>query len=168
MNDSSKTNPAEQPLKPTVTYVIVKRWPEDGTDWVHPEDQDKIAGLFPSDLIFRRELLDDGYYCLSYGDRSVRVQPILVNEVPEPKFSMGEMVTLKSNLNERKPYSGKVYAVRYSNYHHQAQYYLQRGEKQSQTPYLAEDLMKFEQNEYGQLIDPIIDDDPDLPRIPLD
>ncbi|MGY8769203.1 MAG: hypothetical protein ACKVH8_12360 [Pirellulales bacterium] len=168
MNDPVDLNFTDLPLKPLPAYVIVKRWPQDGLNWIHPEDQDKIDGLFPSDLIFRRELLDDGYYRLSYGDRTVRVQAIMVNEVPEPMYWIGDQVSLKSNLDERKPYSGKIYAVRYSNYHRQPQYYLQRGEVLSETPYLADDLDKYEQNEFGEIIQPILDDDSDLPPLPLD
>lgn len=132
------------PVKPPVSWVIIPHWPEDGDHWIHADDRHKAEGLIPGDFIFRRELTDDDWYLLSYGDVTLKIRPVMVDEVPEPKFKMGELVELAHQLEVDKISVGKIYAIRYSDYYHEPQYYLIRGDLKSQNAYLAKDLKRYE------------------------
>ncbi|PQO32106.1 hypothetical protein DTL21_17885 [Bremerella cremea] len=132
------------PVRPPVSWVIFPHWPEDGDHWIHPDDRSKAEGLIPSDFIFRRELTDDDWYMLSYGDVHMKTRPVMVDEVPEPKFKMGEIVELAHQFEVDKIAIGTIYAIRYSEYHREPQYYLIRGELKSQNAYLAKDLRPYE------------------------
>lgn len=132
------------PVKPPPSWVIFPRWPEDGDGWIHPDDRHKAAGLIPGDFIFRREATDDDWYLLSYGDICLKTRPVMAEEVPEPKFQIGDLVELAHRLETESPTIGKVYAIRWSEYYHEPQFYLIRGDLKSQIPYLAKDLKLYE------------------------
>ncbi|MBI1248572.1 hypothetical protein GC197_12125 [bacterium] len=137
-------NSSAFPVKPPVSWVMFSRWPEDGDHWIHPDDRNKAEGLIPSDCIFRREVVDDDWYQVSYGDVTLRIRPVMVEELPEPKFKMGEIVELQHQFDVEKLTTGTIYAVRWSEYYQEPQYYLVRGDLKSQNPYLAKDLKHFE------------------------
>ncbi|UUO06191.1 hypothetical protein M4951_22900 [Blastopirellula sp. J2-11] len=140
------------PLKPDVDYVMLSRWPQDGDDWIHPDDRNLAAGLIPSDRIFRRELQPDGYYELAYGPRKIRIRPVLAEEAPRPAFEIGQVVKLKLAFEGDQSEVGRIYAIRYSQYYDAPQFYLIRGDMKSRTPYLAEALELFVKD--GQLREP--------------
>ncbi|QDU78037.1 hypothetical protein Pan97_51170 [Bremerella volcania] len=132
------------PVKPPVVWVMFPRWPEDGDGWIFPQDRHKAEGLIPSDFIFRREVTDDDFYLISYGDVQMKIRPVMMEEVPEPKYKMGEVVELAHQFDVEKTTTGTIYAVRWSDYYQEPQYYLIRGDLKSQNPYLAKDLRPFE------------------------
>ncbi|MCC9607306.1 hypothetical protein LOC68_13455 [Blastopirellula sp. JC732] len=145
------------PLKPVVDYVMLTRWPQDGDEWIHPEDRSLAAGMIPSERIFRRELQADGYYELTYGPRKIRVRPVMFEDAPHPVFEIGQFVKLKMAFESDRTEVGRIYAIRYSQYHDAPQYYLIRGDLKSRTPYLADALELFtpegrlrEHDEYEQ------------------
>lgn len=140
------------PLKPNVDHVMLSRWPQDGDDWIHPEDRQLAEGLIPSDRIFRRELQPDGYYQLSYGPLKIRVQPVMFDDAPEPVFEIDQFVKLKMAFDSDRTEAGRIYDIRYSQYHDAPQYYLIRGDMKSRTPYLADALELFTPE--GQLREP--------------
>lgn len=132
------------PVRPPTSWVMLTRWPEDGDDWIHPDDRHKAEGLIPSDRIFRREVTDDDWYLLSYGDVRLKTRPVMMEEVPEPKFEIGQDVQLANQIDGSKLQIGKIYAIRFSEYYQEPQYYLIRGDLKSQIPYLAKDLRPHE------------------------
>ncbi|MHC2069160.1 DUF6960 family protein [Bremerella sp. T1] len=132
------------PVKPPVSWVMFSRWPEDGDHWIHPDDRHKAEGLIPSDFIFRREVTDDDWYLISYGDVHMKTRPVMVEELPEPKFKMGEIVELAHQFDVDKMTTATIYAVRWSDYHQEPNYYVTRGNLKSQNAYLAKDLKPFE------------------------
>ncbi|TWT32983.1 hypothetical protein [Blastopirellula retiformator] len=131
------------PLKPEADYVMLQRWPQDGDDWIHPDDRGMAAGMIPSDRIFRRELQEDGYYELTYGPRKIRVRPVMCEDAPKPVFEIGQFVKLKMAFESDRTETGRIFAIRYSQYHDAPQYYLIRGNMKSRTPYLADALELF-------------------------
>ncbi|MFI4874984.1 MAG: hypothetical protein ACIALR_06595, partial [Blastopirellula sp. JB062] len=137
---------------PEIDYVMLPRWPQDGDDWIHPEDRSLAAGMIPSNRIFRREMQPDGYYELSYGPRKIRVRPVIAESAPEPCFEIGQVVKLKMAFEGDRTQTGRIYAIRYSQYYDAPQYYLIRGDMKSRTPYLASSLEPFLQE--GQLREP--------------
>jgi len=134
------------PVKPPVSYVIIEHWPENGDGWIHPEDRKKTEGYIPGDFVWRREGIDNPTYPyqLSYGDVTLRTQPVMVEEVPAPEFQMDELVEVISQLESEKAQLGRVYAIRYSHFHEAPEYYLIRGELKSQDPHLAKELAPYD------------------------
>ena len=79
-------------------------WPEDGEDWIHPNDLEVARSLIPSKRVFRKEdcfdpiLKNLGYVEYSYGDRSFRGLPTLWYEVSSNGYELGDSVELKLSL----------------------------------------------------------------------
>jgi len=84
-------------------------WPEDGQDWIHPNDLEVALQLIPSKRIFRKEDCSDpilkrlGYVEYSYGDRSFRGLPSLWHEVATEGYELGDTIELKSANGKLRP-----------------------------------------------------------------
>ena len=81
-------------------------WPEDGKDWIHPNDLEVALSLIPSKRIFRKIVCPDpilrelGYVEYSYGDQSFRGLPTLWHEVKSDGYEIGDSVELKSGYGK--------------------------------------------------------------------
>ena len=84
-------------------------WPEDGEDWIHPNDLEVARLLIPSKRVFRKEDCTDpilkrlGYVEYAYGDLSFRGLPTLWHEVVSDGYEMGDSVELKSGYGKLRP-----------------------------------------------------------------
>ena len=67
-------------------------WPEEGTDWIHPDDLSIVQGWIPSTRVFRRHSYDGVYYRLQYGVDVLRVKPTLWLKVADEGFWIGDQV----------------------------------------------------------------------------
>ena len=100
-------------------------WPEDGDDWIHPNDLEVARTLIPSKRIFRKEICTDpilrnlGFVEYSYGDRSFRGLPTLWHEVTSDGFEIGDTVELKSGNGKLRPIIADI-AGMYWNRHEQS------------------------------------------------
>ena len=90
-------------LKRPATYGVFLRWPLDGTDWIHPEDVDRVRDVVPSARVLRRELRVDEYVVLSYGKLRIRVRPTLWQIVRTDGFDLGDMVEIRSRMGKNWP-----------------------------------------------------------------
>lgn len=103
-------------------------WPEDGEDWIHPNDLEIARSLIPSKRVFRKEDCSDpilknlGYAEYAYGDRSFRGLPSLWHEVMTEGYELGDTVELKSGYGKLRPiiaditgmyWNRKVQAIEY-------------------------------------------------------
>ena len=103
-------------------------WPEDGEDWIHPNDLESARALIPSKRVFRKEDCSDpvlknlGYVDYSYGDRSFRGLPSLWHEVVTEGYELCDTVELKSGNGKLRPiiadivgmyWNRKVQAIEY-------------------------------------------------------
>jgi len=99
-------------------------WPEDGEDWIHPNDLEVARTLIPSKRIFRKSICTDpilrdlGYVEYAYGDRSFRGQPTLWHSVNSDGYEIGDAVELKSNNGKLRPIIADI-AGMYWNRHQQ-------------------------------------------------
>ena len=57
-------------MKVDPKYGYYPWWPEDGNDWVHPEDVELARQMIPSPRVFRRDGEQGPFVILHYGDRS--------------------------------------------------------------------------------------------------
>ncbi len=84
-------------------------WPEEGTDWIHPQDLKVALSLLPSKRIFRKIDCDDsvlgniGYCEFTYGQKQFRGLPILWREISTDGFEIGDSVELKSDNGRLRP-----------------------------------------------------------------
>jgi hypothetical protein len=84
-------------------------WPEDGEDWIHPNDLELARSLIPSKRIFRKVVCPDpilrelGYVEYSYGDQAFRGLPTLWHEVNSDGYEIGDTVELKSGYGKLRP-----------------------------------------------------------------
>jgi len=146
MTDPEFENSEIFPVKPPTSYVIFQRWPEDGDGWIHPEDRGKTEGHIPSELVWRRDATDDPSYpyVITYGEVKIRTKAVMAEEIADPEFEVGDLVELQQQFESEHTEVARIYEVRYSHFHQQAQYLLIRGDLKSRTPYLAKDLKPFE------------------------
>ena len=81
-------------------YGYYPRWPQDGDDWVHPDDVSFARGAIPSWRIWRREAMEDAYDVLTYGELRIRVLPALWIGVAGEGINIGDWVEVKSRMQQ--------------------------------------------------------------------
>ena len=90
------------PLKTDPKYGYFPHWPQDGNDWVHPDDVATARAMIPSQRVFRRDGVDGEYCILHYGDVTLRAKPALWQEVEPEGIEIGDWVEViaRGMLNE--------------------------------------------------------------------
>ena len=83
---------AAPPLKTDPKYGYFPWWPENGNDWVHPEDIATARAMIPSGRIYRRDGTSGPYVVLHYGEVRLRVKRTLWQEVEPEGFEIGDWV----------------------------------------------------------------------------
>ena len=96
------------PLKTDPKYGYYPRWPENGNDWVHPEDVELVRQMIPSGRVFRRDGQRGPFVVLHYGDVRLRVKPALWIEVPWEGFEIGDWVEVLSRGMQNTPRIGVI------------------------------------------------------------
>ncbi len=81
-------------------YGYFPRWPEDGYDWIHPEDVNVARGMIPSMRIWRRESTSGPLVVLHYGESRVRVRRALWVEVEPEGIEIGDTVEVLSRMRK--------------------------------------------------------------------
>ena len=99
------------PLKTDPKYGYFARWPQDGNDWLHPDDVALARTLIPSGRIFRRDGIDGAYQLLHYGDIRLRARPALWQEVSHEGFNIGDWVEVRSLGMRNEPRTGVIREV---------------------------------------------------------
>jgi hypothetical protein len=92
------------PLKTDPKYGCYLRWPQNGNDWLHPDDVALARTMIPSGRVFRRDGAEGEYHVLEYGEVRMRVRPALWQEVAYEGFDIGDWVEILSRgmRNERR------------------------------------------------------------------
>lgn len=107
-------------------------WPEDGEDWIHPNDLEIARKLIPSKRIFRKADCDDpvlrnlGYAEYRYGDRSFRGLPTLWHEVESDGYELGDTVELKSGYGKLRPIIADIVGMYWNRHEKTIEYELLR------------------------------------------
>lgn len=100
------------------------RWPENGTDWIHPEDVATCTRLIPSNRVFQKQVSDRQYNLLVYGPDSIRVRPTLWLEVETDGYRIGDRVEIRSRMGRRRPAIAKIEEVLFNAKQRQIKYVL--------------------------------------------
>jgi len=107
-------------------------WPEDGEDWIHPNDLEMARTLIPSKRVFRKEDCYDpilkqlGYVEYSYGDRSFRGLPTLWHEVVSDGYEIGDSVELKSSYGKLRPIIADIVGIFWNRHDQTIEYELMK------------------------------------------
>lgn len=95
-------------LKIDPKYGFYPWWPEDGDDWLHPEDVELARHLIPSPRVFRRDGAHGPFVVLHYGDLRLRVKRTLWQDVPPEGFEIGDLVEVLSRGQKNTPRTGVI------------------------------------------------------------
>ena len=96
------------PLKIDPKYGYFPHWPQDGDDWVHPDDATRARAIIPSPRIFRREGRAGDYFVLHYGEATIRAHPALWHEVAHEGIEIGDWVEVLARGMLNEPLTGTV------------------------------------------------------------
>ncbi len=145
VNDTSSEPSVSPVLRPALPdWGVYLRPPEDGLEWLHPEDVEWAHELIPSQRIFRRSRWDGMYYWLHYGSQTVRVRPTLWLLVPPVDFDVGEQIELiaKHGVNDAGIY--RIADIMFNPRLNQIEYYLRRDELVISRSFEREDLQALQ------------------------
>ena len=104
------------PLKTDPKHGYYPWWPEDGDDWVHPEDVERARALIPSPRIWRRDGESGDYLLLYYGDERLRVRRTLWREAPFEGFEVGDQVEVLPHGMKNEACTGVVRDVHWDDH----------------------------------------------------
>ena len=121
-------------------------WPEDGTDWIHPQDMEIALSLLPSKRVFRKIYCDDsvlgniGYCEFTYGDQKFRGLPVLWREIETDGFEIGDTVELKSDNGRLRPLICYLAGMFWNQKRQRIEYSLSRNDLPLPNNYFASDF----------------------------
>ena len=95
-------------MKTDPKYGCYPWWPEDGDDWLHPEDVATAREMIPSPRVFRRDGEHGPFVVLYYGDVRLRVRRTLWQVVAWEGFEVGDWVEVLSRGMRNTPRNGVI------------------------------------------------------------
>ena len=111
-------------LKRPPRYGVFLWWPAEGTDWVHPDDVDSIDDWIPSNRVYKCEDVSPeeieeqkqagDFARLSYGEKKLRIRPVLWLEIQAHGYEIGDQVEIRSKMGKSKPLIGKLKEIRWN------------------------------------------------------
>ena len=139
MSDASFTQPIRRDA-PETMFGIFPWWPEDGIDWIHPDDVATARQLVPSTRVLRRERRSGRFAHLFYGETRVRVRPTLWHLVRSEGLEVGDWIEIRSHMGRNLPGLGVIREVRYDRHTSQLYYRIARHGMLLPKHFAAEDL----------------------------
>lgn len=132
------------PLKTEPKYGHFPWWPEDGDDWVHPEDVAQARSMIPSGRIFRRDGAVGEYVFMHYGDVTLRVRRTLWQEVPPEGFVLGDWVEVLSRGMLHESRTGVIREMLWDDGARGIRYLISENGLPIETRYACDDLRHVE------------------------
>jgi hypothetical protein len=132
------------PLKTDPKFGCFPWWPEDGDDWVHPEDVAVARQMIPSERVFRRDGTSGVFLKMHYGRVMLRVRRTLWLEVPPPEFEIGEWVEVLSRGMRNTPRTGTICDLLWDEGAKAARYQILDDGQRIEKRYAADDLRRVE------------------------
>jgi hypothetical protein len=127
-------------LKSDPKYGHFPWWPEDGDDWIHPEDVALARALIPSDRVFRRDGMRGPFVVLNYGDVLLRVRRTLWQIVPPPAFEIGDWVEVIPRGQQNAPRTGRIREILWEEHAQELRYQIDEAGQPIEHRYAADDL----------------------------
>jgi hypothetical protein len=135
---------AMPPLKTDPKYGYFPWWPEDGNDWVHPEDVAMARSMIPSGRIFRRDGVSGPFVVLHYGGVRLRVRRTLWCEVEREGFEVGDWVEVASRGLRNEPRTGTIREMLWDKWVQEIRYQILESDGPIENLYAADDLRHVE------------------------
>jgi hypothetical protein len=132
------------PLKTDPKYGYFPHWPQDGNDWLHPEDVAIARAMIPSPRVFRRDGVTGDYSVLHYGEVRIRVRPALWQEVEPEGFEIGDWVEVLSRGMVNEPRTGTVREMLWDESAGAIRYQISEGGQPLPQLYAREDLQRVD------------------------
>jgi hypothetical protein len=132
------------PLKTDPKYGHYPWWPEDGTDWIHPEDVELARSFIPSQRVFRRDGERGEFVVLHYGDTLLRVRQTLWVELESEGFDIGDIVEVRSRGMTNEPRTGTITEMLWDEHEGELRYQISDRGKLIETQYSRDDLKHVE------------------------
>jgi hypothetical protein len=139
--------PPLPPLKVDPKYGCFPWWPEDGNDWVHPDDVALARSIIPSGRIFRRDHSDGEYLLMRYGDVTLRVRRTLWQEIEPEGFELGDWVEVLSRGLRNEPRTGVIREMLWDARSNVIRYFIAENEVPINDPYTRDDLRHVQPTE---------------------
>ena len=118
-------------------------WPQNGLDWIHPDDVELVEAWIPSTRVFRRHSFDGEYYRLQYGELTVSDKPTLWRRVEDEGFSVGDRVEILSHFHENEPGLGIIKEMRFEKSSNRILYSIEAREMSLPRYFVAADLVQL-------------------------
>ncbi|HEX4413810.1 MAG TPA: hypothetical protein VH107_09295 [Lacipirellulaceae bacterium] len=132
--------PPLPPLKIDPKYGCFPWWPENGNDWVHPEDVATARSIIPSGRIFRRDSGHGDYLRMQYGDVTLRVRRTLWQEIEPEGFEIGDWVEVLSCGLRNEPRTGIIREMLWDQRANVIRYMISDNNVPINEPYTRDDL----------------------------
>jgi hypothetical protein len=132
------------PLKTDPKYGCFLRWPQDGNDWLHPDDVSLARTIIPSGRIFRRDGADGEFHRLRYGTIMFRARPALWQEVPNEGIDIGDWVEVLSHGMRNEPRTGVICDMLWDVRKRGVRYQIRENDVPIADLYTREDLQRVE------------------------
>lgn len=98
----------DQPIARESRYGHFPWWPEDGDDWIHPDDFEIAKREVPGQKIWRADDSDGEWMVLHYGEQTLRVRPNLWVEVESEGLEIGDWVEVLSQMMKNEYRIGTI------------------------------------------------------------
>lgn len=131
-------------MKTEPKYGYYPWWPEDGNEWLHPEDVELAREMIPSARVFRRDGEQGPFVVLHYGDVRLRVKRTLWQEVTNEGFEIGNWVEVLSRGFRNTPRTGTIREMIWDQYDRCLKYQITENDLPIAKEYSAEDLRHVE------------------------
>ncbi|MCA9217726.1 MAG: hypothetical protein KDB27_31875 [Planctomycetales bacterium] len=125
----------------SLEYVIFARWPEDGCDWIHPDDVKTARRLIPGRRVFAKSQTDAEYQVYEYGEESFRALPRMQLRVPGDGLLIGDRVEVRSRLGRRRPIIARIAEMKWDQYNRRIAYRLRYRQLASSLLYGEDDFI---------------------------
>ena len=125
---------------PLPDYGYFPRWPQDGDDFIHPDDGQIATRFIPSTRVLRRESFDGTYYQYRYGTSRLRLKPVMWRKIATDGIDIGDEVETVGALLERELFVATVWGMYFVDRKGCILYRLRRGEMPVPRLYAAKDL----------------------------
>lgn len=105
------------PLKTEPKFGYFPWWPQDGDDWLHPDDVALARTMIPSQRVFCRDGSEGDYLLLHYGIVTLRAHRTLWQEVPHEGFNIGDCVEVLSRGLRNESRTGVIREMLWNDHH---------------------------------------------------
>lgn len=150
------------PLKTDPKYGYYPWWPEDGEEWIHPQDVEIAKRLIPSGRVFRRDGEQGPFILLQYGHDRLRVRRTLWMEVEPEGFDIGDLVEVVPQGMQNEPQTGVIREMMWDAEADAIRYQISVADAPVETLFGREDLVPVAPREDREevRIEPPADDEP--------